>query len=57
MRLAGYLMMNGFVLLDVEPHKFIKDKRVFIFKNSKELEQKIKNYKKLKEVGKMPTSF
>lgn len=50
-------MMNGFVLLDVEPHKSIKDKRVFIFKNSKELEQKIKNYKKLKEVGKMPTSF
>ena len=40
-------MMNGFVLLDVQPHKSIKNKKVFIFNKSEDLENKINDYKNL----------
>ena len=57
MRLAGYLMMNGFVLLDIQPHKSIYNKKIFIFNKSKDLENKINEYKNLREVEKFSTSF
>ncbi len=51
-RLAGYLMLNGFVLLKFE--KNIKDpyKNIFIFLNTTELMNAIQQYKMQKDMHK-----
>lgn len=36
------LLKNGFNIYDIKPDKNNKDKTIFIFKNSKELQHKIK---------------
>ena len=43
-RLAGYLMMQGFKLLRMEPNKEFSSFNVFIFEDSLELRLKINEY-------------
>lgn len=48
MRLAGYLMMNGFVLKRMEKSKYDDSNRnVFVFNESENLLQTVKIYKSL----------
>lgn len=44
-KLAGYLMLNGIRLIFIRPDKHNENKNVFIFKNTDELKEKIKEYK------------
>ncbi len=48
MRLAGYLMLNGFVLMDTRENERYPGKKVFYFKNSENLQQTIEVYVKQK---------
>lgn len=43
-RLAGYLMLQGFVLEDIGVNNHNSSKRVFFFKDSAELQQAIRAY-------------
>ena len=43
-RLAGYLMLQGFVLEDIGINNQNSSKRVFFFKDSEELQKAIKAY-------------
>lgn len=43
-RLAGYLMLQGFVLEDIGINNQDSSKRVFFFKDSAELQQAIRAY-------------
>lgn len=43
-KLAGYLMLNGFVLVDMRKDKYGTDKNVFFFNNSDAIRKKIKQY-------------
>lgn len=43
-RLAGYLMLMGFVLEDIGTNSRYPDKRVFFFKNSEELQKNISDF-------------
>ena len=43
-RLAGYLMLNGFVLEGIAPSKKNPSKRVFFFRNSNELQDAINKF-------------
>lgn len=43
-RLAGYLMLQGFVLEDIGINNHDSSKRVFFFKDSAELQQAIRAY-------------
>ena len=43
-RLAGYLMMQGFKLLRIEPNKEFSSFNVFIFEDSLELRLKMNEY-------------
>ena len=43
-RLAGYLMLQGFVLEDIGINNQNSSKRVFFFKDSDELQKAIKAY-------------
>lgn len=43
-KLAAYLMMRGFVLLDMKRDSKGSGKNVFYFKNSEELQQAIFDY-------------
>lgn len=43
-RLAGYLMLHGFVLEDIGINNQNSSKRVFFFKDSDELQKAIKAY-------------
>lgn len=45
MRLAGYLMQNGFVLHGIQPDTTSDRRNLFLFTNSDELLQAIENYK------------
>ena len=45
-RLAGYLMYSGFVLGGTRPDENGSGRNLFFFKNSKELQQTINNYRK-----------
>lgn len=47
MRLAGFLMMRGFVLLNMEPDKNSR-RNVFVFNQSESLQEAIEKYKKAK---------
>ena len=49
-RLAGFLMMKGFVLQFIKPLNDGSNRNLFCFKNSDELLEKIKEYKQMKEV-------
>ena len=49
-RLAGYLMLNGFVLIDTRPDTNGSGRNVFFFKESQELLDKISEYKNAKTV-------
>ncbi|WP_370736960.1 DUF5659 domain-containing protein [Desulfitobacterium hafniense] len=49
-RLAGHLMLNGFVLQGVKPANDDSNRNVFLFKNSDELIEKIQEYKTNKGV-------
>ena len=42
--LAGYLMMQGFILKKMERNEKCPDKNVFIFRKSENLEKTIKQY-------------
>lgn len=49
-KVAGYLMMRGFVLCGLKPDADINSRRnIFIFKNSPELVCAISDYKLLKK--------
>lgn len=43
-RLAGYLMLKGFILLGMEEHKEKPGKNVFFFHDSVELQEAINSY-------------
>ena len=45
-KLAGYLMMHGFVLMKIAPHYGGNGKNVFYFKDSKEINAAIDEYLK-----------
>jgi len=45
MRLAGYLMQNGFVLHGIQPDANSNRRNLFLFTNSNELLQAIESYK------------
>lgn len=47
-RLAGYLMMCGFILVKVEPDRDGSGRNVFLFHASEELTKSIEKYKKFK---------
>lgn len=42
--LAGWLMMHGYMLRGIRPDKVKKNKNVFLFKWSEELEKDIEKY-------------
>lgn len=44
-RLAGYLMMNGYRLLKIEPNRKRPDMNVFFFEDSEGLRQCADDYK------------
>lgn len=44
MKMAGYLMLKGFVLLDIATNTNGTGKKVFFFKQSPELEKSMKEY-------------
>ena len=44
MRLAGYLMTRGFVLLDMKPNYRFPDRNVFYFTDTAEIRQAIEQY-------------
>jgi hypothetical protein len=43
-KLAGYLMVQGFILKKMERNEKCPDKNVFIFRQSENLEKTIKEY-------------
>lgn len=43
----AYLVIRGFKLQGVEPHKHNSSKNIFLFNKSSELEKAIKEYKQL----------
>lgn len=45
-RLAGYLMYSGFVLGGTRPDENGSGRNLFFFKNSKELQEAMNNYRK-----------
>lgn len=45
LRMAGYLMMHGFVLMDLREHIDGSGKKVFYFINSPELKKVMEEYK------------
>ena len=47
LRMAGYLMMHGFVLMDLREHIDGSGKKVFYFINSPELKKVMNEYKEL----------
>lgn len=49
-RLAGYLMLHGFVLIDMRQDSNKSGRNVFFFKESKELLDAINEYKNSKTV-------
>lgn len=49
LRMAGYLMMHGFVLMDLRNHIDGSGRKVFYFINSDELEKVMNDYKRLRE--------
>lgn len=50
LRLAGYLMLNGFRILKVEPNYKMKNKKdVYVFKKSEELSKCMLEYISTKE--------
>ena len=51
LRMAGYLMMHGFVLMDLREHIDGSGKKVFYFVNSPQLEKAMKEYKKMTNVN------
>ena len=46
MKLAGVLMQNGFVLVDMRPNTKKKKKNVFYFNDSPELEKILTQFKR-----------
>lgn len=50
MRLAGYLMQRGFVLVDIGTNRNNPNKLVFYFKNSDELHSAIKDYNEIEQM-------
>lgn len=47
LRMAGYLMLHGFVLMDMREHIDGSGKKVFYFLKTPELENMMEEYKKL----------
>ena len=43
-KLAGYLMMRGFVLIDIKPNRKNPNKNDFLFGDSPELQKAIDDY-------------
>jgi hypothetical protein len=43
-RLCGYLMLNGFVLIDIAPNTDHTGKNVFYFNDTNELRSKMKEF-------------
>lgn len=48
LRMAGYLMMHGFVLLDMREHISGSGKKVFYFKKTQALESAMEEYKSVR---------
>lgn len=48
-KLAGYLMLKGFVLIDMRPDLCGSGRNVFFFNDSDELRRKIDTFKKYKK--------
>lgn len=48
LRLAGFLMMNGFRILRIHHNLKINDKDVYVFENSEKLQKTMGEYMKIK---------
>ena len=48
-KLAGFLMLKGFKLLEVEPNRNIKDFNIFTFEKSNKLDKAIEQYQEIKK--------
>lgn len=48
LRMAGYLMMHGFVLMEMREHIDGSGKKVFYFKKTKSLESAMEDYKNVR---------
>lgn len=46
-KLCGYLMMKGFVLIDLKPHENKSGRNVFYFNNTPEIIKAIEEYKSM----------
>lgn len=44
MRLAGHLMLHGFVLMDTRDNEKCPGKKVFYFKNTEQIQKEMNNY-------------
>lgn len=49
LRMAGYLMMHGFVLSQLREHIDGSGKKVFYFKKTKALESAMEDYKNIRK--------
>lgn len=49
LKLAGYLMMNGCRIIRINHNLQIPNKDVYVFKNSKQLENYMEQYNSLKK--------
>lgn len=49
LRLAGYLMLNGFPIKRIHHNLKIKNKDVYLFEDTPELEEAVLKYKELKQ--------
>lgn len=45
-KLCGYLMLNGFVLINMRPNNDGSGRNVFFFNNSENIKTAIRNFKK-----------
>ena len=51
LRLAGYLMINGFPIKRIHHNLKIKDKNVYLFEDTPELMQTMLEYKEIMDKG------
>ena len=49
LKLAGYLMQSGFILIGMSKNKIDMNKFVYFFNNSYNIRSEIENYKQMKK--------
>ena len=57
LKLAGYLMMNGFPIRRVHHNLKVKNKDVYLFEDTKELMQAMLKYKDIIDKGEIYANF